>query len=175
MNSKPWLQHYDKGVPASLAPYPNKPLFAFLEESAAKYPDRPCTIFKGRVLTYKEVNELSDRMAAGLAAMGVKPGDRVIAEQIVPCARCRYCRSGKYWMCEVHDIFGFQREVADGGMAEYMRIPSTAIVHRIPERPGKESDVPRERPRVVHLLDREYSLDFLQRGSRNGTGPRASS
>ena len=60
-------------------------------------------------------------------------GDRVIAEQIVPCDRCRYCRSGKYWMCEVHNIFGFQREVADGGMAQYMRIPPTALVHRIPE------------------------------------------
>ena len=38
---------------------------------------------------------------------GVAVGDRVIAEQIVPCERCRYCRSGKYWMCEVHNIFGF--------------------------------------------------------------------
>jgi len=35
-------------------------------------------------------------------------------------------------MCEVHNIFGFQREVADGGMAQYIRIPSTARVHRIP-------------------------------------------
>ena len=63
---------------------------------------------------------------------GVAIGDRVIAEQIVPCDACRYCRSGQYWMCEVHNIFGFQREVADGGMAEYMRIPPTARVHRIP-------------------------------------------
>jgi erythritol/L-threitol dehydrogenase len=63
---------------------------------------------------------------------GVALGDRVIAEQIVPCDRCRYCRSGEYWMCEVHNIFGFQREVADGGMAQYMRIPPTARVHRIP-------------------------------------------
>jgi L-iditol 2-dehydrogenase len=36
-------------------------------------------------------------------------------------------------MCEVHHIFGFQRGVADGGMAEYMRIPATARVHRIPD------------------------------------------
>ena len=63
----------------------------------------------------------------------VKIGDRVIAEQIVPCEKCRYCRSGKYWMCEVHNIFGFQREVADGGMAQYMRLPPTARVHRIPD------------------------------------------
>ncbi|AXF00927.1 alcohol dehydrogenase catalytic domain-containing protein [Paraburkholderia hospita] len=62
----------------------------------------------------------------------VQLGERVIAEQIVPCEECRYCRSGQYWMCEVHNIFGFQREVADGGMAQYMRFPPTAIVHKIP-------------------------------------------
>ena len=66
------------------------------------------------------------------AHFGVALGDRVIAEQIVPCDRCRYCRAGQYWMCEVHNIFGFQREVADGGMAQFMRIPATARVHRIP-------------------------------------------
>src|ERR1700751_5252588 len=64
---------------------------------------------------------------------GVEKGDRGIAEQIVPFAKCRYCKCGQYWMCEVHNIFGFQREVADGGMAEYMRIPPTAIVHKIPD------------------------------------------
>ena len=76
------------------------------------------------------VETLGDGAAAHF---GVGLGDRVIAEQIVPCERCRYCRSGKYWMCEVHDIFGFQRVVADGGMAEYMRLPPTARVHRIPD------------------------------------------
>jgi L-iditol 2-dehydrogenase len=69
---------------------------------------------------------------------GVAVGERVIAEQIVPCERCRYCRSGKYWMCEVHHIFGFQRVVADGGMADYMRIPGNARVHRIPDSIGSD-------------------------------------
>ena len=74
-----------------------------------------------------------DDMGDGAAEhFGVKPGDRVIAEQIVPCERCRFCRSGQYWMCEVHNIFGFQREVADGGMCEYMLIPANARVHVIP-------------------------------------------
>ncbi len=31
---KPWLQHYDSGVPASLAPYPQHPLHQFLSEAA---------------------------------------------------------------------------------------------------------------------------------------------
>ena len=63
----------------------------------------------------------------------VKMGDRVVAEQIVPCGRCHYCRTGHHWMCEVHDVYGFQKEVADGGMAEYMRLSARAIIHKIPE------------------------------------------
>ena len=76
MNEKPWLAHYDKGVPHTVE-IPNAPLFHFLEESARKYPDRACTIFKGAVITFKEMNELTDRMAAALVDMGVKKGDRV--------------------------------------------------------------------------------------------------
>jgi L-iditol 2-dehydrogenase len=57
-------------------------------------------------------------------------GDHVIAEQIVPCGKCRFCRGGAYWMCEPHVTFGFNR---DGGMAEFMIFPANARVHRIPD------------------------------------------
>jgi len=63
---------------------------------------------------------------------GLKIGDKSVAEQIVPCWECRYCRTGKYWMCQVHDIFGFQGGIDDGGFAEYMKYPSRAIVHKVP-------------------------------------------
>ncbi len=76
MSNRPWLAHYDKGVPHTID-YPKVPLFHFLEESARKYPDKPCTIFKGAVISYKEMNEITDRLAAALADMGVKKGDRV--------------------------------------------------------------------------------------------------
>ncbi|MCL4529813.1 MAG: long-chain fatty acid--CoA ligase [Chloroflexi bacterium] len=76
MTNRPWLAHYDKGVPSTIE-YPKQPLHHFLEESARKYPDRACTIFKGAAITYKEMNEGSDRLAAALADMGVKKGDRV--------------------------------------------------------------------------------------------------
>ena len=36
-------------------------------------------------------------------------------------------------MCEVHDIFGFQRKVADRGISERMLIPPTARVHATPK------------------------------------------
>ena len=76
MSNKPWLAHYDKGVPHTIE-YPKVPLFYFLEETARKYPDRACTIFKGAVISYREMNALTDHMAAALVEMGVKKGDRV--------------------------------------------------------------------------------------------------
>ena len=92
---------------------------------------------------------------------GVAQGDRVIAEQIVPCEKCRYCRSGQYWMCEVHNIFGFQREVADGGMAQFMRIPAAAIVHRVPhEMPLEDAAIIEPLSCAIHAVQRgDIQLD----------------
>ncbi len=75
-SEKPWLKIYDEGVPTSID-YPPIPAHGFVESNAQEYPDNPALIFKGTVLNYRELNELSDRVAAGLAAMGVKKGDRV--------------------------------------------------------------------------------------------------
>ena len=76
MDERPWLKQYDEGVPTTID-YPAVPLFFFLEEAARKHPDTPCTIFHGARITYKEMNEITDRLAAGLAELGVKKGDRV--------------------------------------------------------------------------------------------------
>ena len=42
--TKPWLQVYDEGVPASID-YPQVPLDRLLAESAAKHPEHPAIIF----------------------------------------------------------------------------------------------------------------------------------
>jgi long-chain acyl-CoA synthetase len=76
MNDKPWFAKYDKGVPQTFD-IPKVPLYHFLEESARKYPDRACTIFKGAVITFKEMDAITDSVAAALVDMGVKKGDRV--------------------------------------------------------------------------------------------------
>lgn len=76
MTEHPWFANYDKGVPKTFD-YPKAPLYYFLEEAAKKYPDKACTIFKGAIITYKEMDEITDRMAAALADLGVKKGDRV--------------------------------------------------------------------------------------------------
>jgi long-chain acyl-CoA synthetase len=76
-SDKPWLKLYDEGVPHSLRPYPDEPLYTLLESSARDYPDRPATIFQNHILNYRELNALADRLAAALAAQGVTKGERV--------------------------------------------------------------------------------------------------
>lgn len=63
---------------------------------------------------------------------GWKIGDRITADQIVPCGECRFCKTGKYWMCEPHDMFGFQY-YNNGGMAEYVRYPKNAVLYKVPK------------------------------------------
>ena len=76
MEHRPWHDYYDEGIPTSLT-YPSVPIFHFLEDSAKKYPDKPCTIFKGAVISYKEMSRITDQLAAALVDLGVKKGDRV--------------------------------------------------------------------------------------------------
>ncbi len=63
---------------------------------------------------------------------GVNLGDRVVAEQIVPCGECRFCQRGEYWMCLPHQIFGFKRSL-NGGFARFNLFPAKSRVHRVPE------------------------------------------
>lgn len=59
-------------------------------------------------------------------------GDRIAADQIVPCGECRFCKTGRYWMCQPHDIFGF-RSYLNGGMAEYVRLPKNSVIAAVPK------------------------------------------
>ena len=61
-----------------------------------------------------------------------KIGQRVTADQILPCDKCRFCKTGKYWMCQPHAIFGFQED-NNGGMAEYVRYPRTSVLSVVPD------------------------------------------
>lgn len=63
---------------------------------------------------------------------GIRLGDRMVSEQIVPCRQCRFCRAGAYHMCHRHYIYGFRQETA-GGMAEYMKFHKDGIHHVLPE------------------------------------------
>ncbi len=63
-----------------------------------------------------------------------KVGERLTVEQIAPCGECRFCKSGKYWMCQPHYSYGYFTDYC-GAMAEYVRIPTKhARIHRVPKK-----------------------------------------
>ena len=75
---------------------------------------------------------------------GWKLGDRICPEQIVPCGECMFCKTGRYWMCEKHDLYGFQNNV-NGGMAKYVRVTKESVpyCHLVPD------DLPIERAALI--------------------------
>jgi len=74
---KPWINSYEKGVPDELE-FPDIPLHKLLETSAEQYSDKSAIIFKGRTISYSELNALADAVAATLAAYGFQQGDRAV-------------------------------------------------------------------------------------------------
>ncbi len=52
-------------------------LAVILRESADAFPDRPAVLIDGDRMTYGELDTASDSVAEGLAATGIRPGDKV--------------------------------------------------------------------------------------------------
>ena len=74
---KPWYGSWTEGVPKTLD-YPEIPLFSLLSRAAEKWPDSTAFSCGEERLSYRELDELSDRLATGLDGLGIKSGDRVL-------------------------------------------------------------------------------------------------
>src|SRR5207237_9389131 len=89
MTHKPWLPHYDPGVPHEID-VPQLALPELLATAARLYPDAPAMLFYGRTITYVELDRLASRFAVALVGAGIQPGDRIVlvlpnVPQVVIC------------------------------------------------------------------------------------------
>ncbi|TDT34318.1 long-chain-fatty-acid--CoA ligase [Naumannella halotolerans] len=73
---RPWTASYAEGVPTDLGEVGGC-LTDIVAESARDYPDAPALEFFGRETSYRQLQEMIMRAAAGLKALGVGPGDPV--------------------------------------------------------------------------------------------------
>jgi fatty-acyl-CoA synthase len=69
--------HWPKRLPRAIS-LPETTLWDHLDISTRRFPDREALHFLGRGLTYREVHQAVDRLAAWLASQGVRKGDRVL-------------------------------------------------------------------------------------------------
>lgn len=76
MSDRPWLQHYDTGVPADLEVEVVN-VSDWLRQTAREFPDRVAVIFKNTRLSYRQLDQEVDRLATALNRMDVGPGVRI--------------------------------------------------------------------------------------------------
>src|SRR5258706_7625071 len=74
--SRPWLKHYQSGVPHDVE-VPLRSVTQAFDQATEQDPGRAAVVFYGRTLVYRELREATDRLACALARLGVKKGDRV--------------------------------------------------------------------------------------------------
>lgn len=77
MDNKPWLKNYAPGVPAKIDFAQYETLVEFLKDCFQKFPNHTAFECMGVKLTYKEVDQYSDKFGAYLQSRGLKPGDRI--------------------------------------------------------------------------------------------------
>lgn len=76
--NKPWLAHYEKGVPEEIDQNRFPSLAALIEESLVEHSNKPAFTCMGKTLSYRELNQLSASFGAYLTTgLGLKKGDRV--------------------------------------------------------------------------------------------------
>jgi L-iditol 2-dehydrogenase len=72
-----------------------------------------------------EIVESNSPPSEGGVGGGLKVGDRVVCNALVPCGECVRCRRGDPHLCARRQIFGMHRQ---GAFAEYVNIPLNALL-----------------------------------------------
>ncbi len=76
--TEPWLEQLDNaGIPRTLH-YPTTTLGRLVDQAAERFGDNPAVIYKEHTWTYRELLQRVNRLAGGLASLGVRTGDRVL-------------------------------------------------------------------------------------------------
>ncbi len=75
-------------------------------------------------------HEFSGTVArVGKLVSNFKKGDRVVAEHVITCQQCEYCKTGRPNLCDSRTVVGLDRP---GALAQYLAIPAD-LVYLLPK------------------------------------------
>ncbi|WP_298817876.1 long-chain-fatty-acid--CoA ligase [Chloroflexus sp.] len=152
--ARPWLRHYDPGVPLTLNLTP-APLPELLRQAAERFATTPAIAFYGRALSYAQLWEETNRFARGLLAIGLQPGERVvILLPNIPQAVIAYygvlLAGGIVVLANpIFDAAGFAHEVRD---SEATTVIALSMFHQLVEQVRAELPF----PRLIYTNLKEY-------------------
>jgi len=63
----------------------------------------------------------------GSEVSGLKPGDKVVGDDCVPCGDCEFCLAGEYQLCPNGRAVGTVNDAWPGSFAEYILMPARLI------------------------------------------------
>jgi len=75
-SEKPWLKFYDRHVPPTLT-YPDRSFIDMFADTVKAVPERTLVHYMGTDISFRKLDELSNRFAGFLKSKGLKPGDVV--------------------------------------------------------------------------------------------------
>ena len=117
-------------------------------------------VTEGRILGHEAVGTIVE---VGTGVTGLHTGDRVLISCITACARCAYCRAGRYGQCLGGGgwILG---HLIDGTQAEYVRVPfADTSVYKLPDAVSDEAAL-----LLADILPTSYEVGILNGAVRPG-------
>ena len=186
-----WESSWPAGVPRRLRyPLGEIPLFRHIGEWARRDPKRPAVNFYGAVYSYADYDEMTDKVAALLASLGVRKGDRVavfmqncpqyhfvfygilklgaVYTAISPMSKSfelahQLKDSGARVIIAQDQVMGLAREARDTGLVDHLIVTSLAdTLPAAPEIPVHPS-IPREKIECSDAIDLMPALAAIPR------------
>jgi long-chain acyl-CoA synthetase len=75
--SRPWLAHYESGVPYTVG-IPRIPLHHLLRSAVRRFPNHPALYFEGTRLSYRWLNHEANRFGNAIVSLGIAKGARIL-------------------------------------------------------------------------------------------------
>lgn len=150
----PWRAVAPRGVPGTYA-VPEVALTRLLDDAANDFPSGTAVWYRGRRLTWRQLQDQADRLAAALDGAGVRPGDRLLFG-LPGGPQAVVCLFGAWRLGAA--VAPVDPGLADGELAEAARSAgaTTAVV---PDRSGARPELSGTVPRVF-VTGPEDALPF---------------